>query len=691
MRRTCARCLFFGVMLGVGSCPAQEFVTSGLVAFWTFDEDDIEGDVARDIVGSYDALVYPTATSVPGKIEGALEFDGVSGYVEIPPMGAFPQASVECWALCHDLSRGIQGIVSTWQWADGKVHFKFESYQIQVDKNGGTKIVASAQPETWYHIIYTADTETNELMLYVDGVLVAQGVAGTMPQTMDERRIGSEYDGRYLYGIVDEVRIYNRILTAEEVLQNYAVESNDLPPGVCFEEPAAVQRTVTTPRTRRFEWSEVGAYEIGGGPVPVTLELLTLRAATPPYCAVPTRITVEEVLPAGWTAQNVSAPGAFADGKVVWVLSGADLAVGKILSYDAVAGGEYGVAEFSGSLWESNLAAPNKFSIRGDSVVYPFDDPGIQAEGFITRWLLLGPFYGPPADGTVPTADAMQLDYLTDGGTNTEVACRPKTGDEVQPDFGGAAAGTSLAFTVSRPDVNPDGVPVWLEWYDANDTIVLDDGNGATTDDVYDSVDYVMAYAVTYVENTTGGPLYCFIGVDSDDAIQVLLNGTSVHVNSIARGLSAALTPVDVVPVEVNAGINLVMVKVFEIGGGYGFRFRFQDDAGMPIIDGLKITSGGGVVPPRDQFIRGDANVDGKVNIADAIRVLGHLFGSAGAPSCADAEDANDDGKVNIADAIKILGYLFGQAGDLPPPFGACGIDATADEVGCVQYPPCLQ
>ena len=33
---------------------------------------------------------------------------------------------------------------------------------------------------------------------------------------MDARRIGSEHDGRYLGGTIDEVRIYDRVLTAAE-------------------------------------------------------------------------------------------------------------------------------------------------------------------------------------------------------------------------------------------------------------------------------------------------------------------------------------------------------------------------------------------------------------------------------------------------------------------------------------------
>jgi hypothetical protein len=98
----------------------------------------------------------------------------------------------------------------------------------------------------------------------------------------------------------------------------------------------------------------------------------------------------------------------------------------------------------------------------------------------------------------------------------------------------------------------------------------------------------------------------------------------------------------------------------------------------------------------RVTFRRGDANVDGKRNIADAICTLGYLFGGptdvckSNVPKCLDAADANDDGKVNIADAIRLLSHLFANTGPLPPPFDCCGIDPTDDENSeCEEFLPC--
>jgi hypothetical protein len=104
---------------------------------------------------------------------------------------------------------------------------------------------------------------------------------------------------------------------------------------------------------------------------------------------------------------------------------------------------------------------------------------------------------------------------------------------------------------------------------------------------------------------------------------------------------------------------------------------------------------GGGVAV--GQFRRGDCNIDGLLNIADAIFGLGALFppggGTPNDPQCDDSCDANDDGGVNIADMITILGNLFPPGGGpptvIPPPFGVCGPDPTSDAIDCATYPTC--
>ncbi|MGE3167229.1 MAG: LamG-like jellyroll fold domain-containing protein, partial [Planctomycetota bacterium] len=66
---------------------------------------------------------------------------------------------------------------------------------------------------------------------------------------------------------------------------------------------------------------------------------------------------------------------------------------------------------------------------------------------------------------------------------------------------------------------------------------------------------------------------------------------------------------------------------------------------------------------------RADCNVDGSLNIADAIFLLGYLFSGGASPSCEDSCDANDDGQLNIADGIYVLTHLFANGAEPPAPF----------------------
>ncbi len=86
---------------------------------------------------------------------------------------------------------------------------------------------------------------------------------------------------------------------------------------------------------------------------------------------------------------------------------------------------------------------------------------------------------------------------------------------------------------------------------------------------------------------------------------------------------------------------------------------------------------------------RGDANIDGSLDIADPVRVLGHLF-EGRAVRCRDACDANDDGRLDLSDPITLLLHLFRAARPLPVPTGTCGADETADGLGCENFDFCI-
>jgi hypothetical protein len=256
----------------------------------------------------------------------------------------------------------------------------------------------------------------------------------------------------------------------------------------------------------------------------------------------------------------------------------------------------------------------------------------------------------------------------------------PAAGQSITPDYGNLAASTGLALTPGRPELNPGGVPTWFEWSDPDDTIDYFNVFGS-------DINNVMCYAATYVTVPTATTVD--LGLDSDDSVQVIVNGVEVWKFNMGRGVLAPNTVVDtVVGVPLNAGCNLIVVKVFEGIGGHGFRFRFQDQGlpPNPLVPGsigYACSSG-----PGGGFRRGDSDTNGAVNITDAVRILNVLFLGIGTIVCDDAADSDDNGAVNITDAVRILNVLFLGIGTIPSPGAdACGSDPTDDALLCADYP----
>jgi hypothetical protein len=86
-------------------------------------------------------------------------------------------------------------------------------------------------------------------------------------------------------------------------------------------------------------------------------------------------------------------------------------------------------------------------------------------------------------------------------------------------------------------------------------------------------------------------------------------------------------------------------------------------------------------------FVRGDANCDGAVDIADAIYALRYLFTQGPSPACLDTADANDDAQIDISDAVKTLLVLFVGL-IMPEPADQPGPDPTLDLLTCLSSCP---
>ncbi len=84
-------------------------------------------------------------------------------------------------------------------------------------------------------------------------------------------------------------------------------------------------------------------------------------------------------------------------------------------------------------------------------------------------------------------------------------------------------------------------------------------------------------------------------------------------------------------------------------------------------------------------FIRGDANVDGVVDLDDSGVINAFVFGESDSVPCRDAVDVNDDGELSVSDATFFLRFFLQGDVEPPAPFPDPGMDPTEDSLDCEQ------
>ena len=204
-----------------------------LLAWWKLDET--EGAEASDASGNnhFGMLVGgPKWLPTGGKMDGALQFDGVDDYVQTSYTDDLPVWTISVWVKspASPTSEGPSAVVNrenTYQinWDHQSEVFR-GSAGVQVGGEWYAAGFGDLQPNTWYHLLVNYDGES--LKAYKDGVLVTDtsGLFGSPYAEQATLTLGRHaYDREpenHFAGLIDDVRIYNYPLAETEVAALYS-------------------------------------------------------------------------------------------------------------------------------------------------------------------------------------------------------------------------------------------------------------------------------------------------------------------------------------------------------------------------------------------------------------------------------------------------------------------------------------
>jgi hypothetical protein len=201
-------------------------LTSGLIGLWSFDGPDVSGSTAYDRSGEgNDGTITGGAFPTIGVVGQALGFDGVDDKVDTGDWDSFGTTpfTVSAWVkgVGSSPSLGIIGSISvTTGWAL-EAHNGTARWYV----NASTVSGASINNGTWHHVVGVRDGST--IYLYVDGVLAGSTTASQVGNSTDDSSsvyIGSWGSSGFEYaGSIDDVRVYDRALSASEIEQLYQV------------------------------------------------------------------------------------------------------------------------------------------------------------------------------------------------------------------------------------------------------------------------------------------------------------------------------------------------------------------------------------------------------------------------------------------------------------------------------------
>lgn len=207
---------------------------TNLVSYWKMDETSSITTI-DDIHGGLDASVTGTITSETGKINGALRFSGtqhadVANNASLNPTTSI---TVQAWIYISASVSTSQAIVSKVV-ADGSHNDPYFSWSLQlqpgiairfwVATSSGSDVVSASgfTTDTWYHVVgkYTSGA----MSITINGTKTSDATprTGTLNQyTSPVRFAANGTPGEYFNGRIEEVAVWDRVLSDAEITELY--------------------------------------------------------------------------------------------------------------------------------------------------------------------------------------------------------------------------------------------------------------------------------------------------------------------------------------------------------------------------------------------------------------------------------------------------------------------------------------
>jgi hypothetical protein len=228
------------------SVPAAKPTTglySGLVGYWTFDGKDVQNGVILDKSGNGNhgnpiSIATSTFYTV-GKIGQAGNFDGGNDYVTLPTAASVKGlnvATVSAWVNPDSFptfggiyNEFVSGSITTsrlsmFEFSEGNV---FCSVRVPDGSSslGGGFGAGTLKKGSWSHLVCVFDPVNNTIYEYLNGRLIISHTIASGNSPFDNTdpfgiRIGSG-NNTLFDGKIDDVRVYNRALSAKEISQLY--------------------------------------------------------------------------------------------------------------------------------------------------------------------------------------------------------------------------------------------------------------------------------------------------------------------------------------------------------------------------------------------------------------------------------------------------------------------------------------